>query len=62
MVSYRTNGDYVSAVLKTQILFQPLSKHHANKKGIVSHSPNRDHAPVVVMTSFQQEDYCFLEY
>ena len=52
MVFYRTNGDYVPAVLKTQILFQPLSKHHANRKDIVSHSPNRDHAPAGVITSF----------
>ena len=35
MVFYRTKGDYVPAVLKTQILFQLLIKHRANKRDMV---------------------------
>ena len=47
---YRTDGDHVPAGLEIQILLQLLSKHHADEKGIVCYSPNRDRAPAVVIT------------
>ena len=49
MIFYSTDGDRVPAVLKTQISLPLLSKHHADGKSIVCYSPNRDHAPAVVI-------------
>ena len=59
MVFYRTNGDYVPAVLKTQILFQLLIKHRANKRNMVFFSIHRNNARSVVITSSRQEEHVF---
>ena len=59
MVFYRTKRDYVPAVLKTQILFQLLIKHRANKRDMVFFSTHRNNARSVVITSPSQEDHGF---
>ena len=63
MVFYRTNGDYVPAVLKHRFSSSCCQNiMPTGREDMPTESPNRGHAPAIVITSFQQENYCFLEY